>query len=104
MRVVSNLLGWSVLIFVCATGAMAQSVQTDYEHTFNLGKLRTFSFVNQQRGPRDPLAASPINDRRIHDTLNSQLQVNGFSESGEPDFLISYFVLRHRNAQREEAE
>lgn len=92
MRVVRNLFGWSVLIFICATGTMAQSVQTDYDRTFNLGKLHTYSFVNQQRGPRDPLAASPINDRRIHDTLNSQLQANGFSESGQPDFLISYFV------------
>jgi len=92
MRVVRNLFGWSVLIFICAAGAMAQSVQTDYDHTFNLAKLHTYSFVNQERGPRDPLAASPINDRRIHDTLNSQLQTNGFSESGQPDFLISYFV------------
>ena len=92
MRVVRNLFGWSVLVFICAAGAMAQSVQTDYDRTFNLAKLRTYSFVNQERGPRDPLAASPINDRRIHDTLNSQLQTNGFSESGQPDFLISYFV------------
>ncbi|HKV33032.1 MAG TPA: DUF4136 domain-containing protein [Pyrinomonadaceae bacterium] len=92
MRVVRNLFGWSVLIFICAAGTMAQSVQTDYDHTFNLAKLRTYSFVNQERGPRDPLAASPINDRRIHDNLNTQLQANGLSESGQPDFLISYFV------------
>ncbi|HKS09835.1 MAG TPA: DUF4136 domain-containing protein [Pyrinomonadaceae bacterium] len=92
MRVVRNLFGWSVLVFICATGAMAQSIQTDYDHNFNLAKLRTYSFVNQERGPRDPLAASPINEHRIHDNLNSQLQANGFSESGQPDFLISYFV------------
>ncbi|HEY0728550.1 MAG TPA: DUF4136 domain-containing protein [Pyrinomonadaceae bacterium] len=92
MRVVRNLLGGSVLMLLAATALMAQSVQTDYDRTFNLSKLRSYSFVNQQRGPRDPLAASPINDRRIHDTLNAQLQANGFSESGQPDFLISYFV------------
>ena len=92
MRVVRNLFGWSVLVFLCTTGAMAQSIQTDYDHNFNFAKLRTYSFVNQERRPRDPLAASPINDRRIHDNLNSQLQANDFSESGQPDFLISYFV------------
>lgn len=92
MRVVRNLLGGSVLMLLAATALMAQSVQTDYDRTFNLSKLRTYSFADQQRGPRDPLAASPINERRIHDTLNSQLQANGFTESGQPDFLISYFV------------
>jgi hypothetical protein len=85
-------MGCSVLILLSTAAAMAQSVQTDYDRTFNLSKLRTYSFVDQQRGPRDPLSASPINDRRIHDTLNSQLQANGFSQTAQPDFLISYFV------------
>ena len=92
MRVLRNLMGCSVLILISTAAALAQSVQTDYDRTFNLSKLRTYSFVDQQRGPRDPLAASPINDRRIHDTLNSQLQANGFSENAKPDFLITYFV------------
>src|SRR5215467_2089071 len=92
MKLVRNLIGCGLLLLVGATAAMAQSVQTDYDHTYPLAKLRTFSFIQQQRGPKDPLAASPINDRRIHDALNSQLQANGFSESGQPDFLIGYIV------------
>ena len=92
MRVLRNLMGCSVLMLLCTTAGLAQPVQTDYDRTFNLSRLLTYSFVEQQRGPRDPLAASPINDRRIHDTLNSQLQANGFSQSAQPDFLISYFV------------
>ncbi len=46
MRVVRNLLGRSVLVLLSAAAVMAQSVQTDYDRTFNLSKLRTYSFVN----------------------------------------------------------
>ena len=92
MRLVRNLIGCSVLLLLSTVAAMAQSIQTDYDHTFPLAKLHTFSFAQQQRGANDPLAASPINDRRIHDALTTQLQANGFSESGAPDFLIGYVV------------
>jgi hypothetical protein len=92
MKLLRPLFTTAVLVLICGTAAMAQSVQTDWDRTFNLSKLRTYSFIAQERGPRDPLAASPINDRRIHDALNAQLQSNGFSESAKPDFQIGYFV------------
>jgi hypothetical protein len=92
MRLFSNLFGCCLLLLLTVSAATAQSVQTDYDHTFSLSKLRTYGFAEQQRGPRDPLAASPINDRRIHEALNTQLQANGFTENGKPDFKIAYFV------------
>lgn len=92
MRLFRNLFGCGLLLLLSSAAAMAQSVQTDYDHTYPLAKLRTFSFAQQPRTAPDPLAASPINDRRIHDALNAQLQANGLSESGQPDFLIGYFV------------
>jgi hypothetical protein len=92
MKVFRNLFCCGLLFLFWSAAAMAQSVQTDYDRTFNLGKLRTYSFLNQERGPKDPLASSPINDRRIHDALNAQLQANGLSESAKPDFQIGYFV------------
>jgi len=92
MKVFRNLFSCSLLLLCCGVAAMAQSVQTDYDRSFTLGKLRTYAFINEERGPRDPLAGSPINDRRIHDALNSQLQTNGYSESAKPDFQIGYFV------------
>ena len=92
MKLLGNLFSCGVLMLLCGAAAMAQSVQTDYDRTFNLAKLKTYSFYQQERGPRDPLAASPINDRRIHDALNAQLQANGFTESAKPDFQIGYFV------------
>lgn len=83
-----------LLMMFSSIAAMAQSVQTDYDRSFNLASLRTYDFYPQERKPGDPLAASPMNDRRIHNALDLQLKANGFSNStsGRPDFLIAYFV------------
>src|ERR1051325_11073723 len=96
MRVVRNLIGCSVLLLMGFSAAMAQSVQSDYDHTFPLAKLRTFSFIQQQRGEKDPLAVSPINDRRIHGGFNTEVGTNGFTESAQPDFLVDYIVSTKR--------
>ncbi len=87
------------MLFTCfcigllsALSAVAQSVQTDYDHNFNLAKFKTFGFYEQTRRPNDPLAASPINDRRIHDALDSQLSANGLAQNTSPDFWIAYSV------------
>jgi hypothetical protein len=92
MKTLRNLFTCGLFLMLCAGGALAQSIQTDYDHNFNLAKLRTYGFVPQERRPGDALAASPINDRRIHDALNTQLTANGLSQSNQPDFLIAYFV------------
>ena len=92
MKLFRNLFGCGVLLLLGVTASMAQSVQTDYDHNFPLAKLHTFSFIQQQRGANDPLAASPINDRRIHDALSTQLQANGFSEHAQADFVVGYLV------------
>ena len=82
-----------LLLTAFVTTAMASSVQTDYDHSFNLAGLRTYAFQPQARKAGDPLATSPINDRRIHDALDSQLKAQGFNDDSDAaDFLISYFV------------
>jgi predicted DNA-binding transcriptional regulator len=92
MKNFRNLIVSSAFLLLCAAGAMAQTVQTDYDHNFNLARFKTFAFYQQERRPGDPLAASPINDRRIHDALATQLTANGLSAGDQPDFLIAYFV------------
>ncbi len=89
LRVVFNC---GILLMLSSMTALAQSVQTDYDRSFNLARLKTYGFYEQARRPGDPLAESPLNDRRIHTALDSQLQAQGFSPSGQPDFLITYFV------------
>jgi len=92
MKNFRNIIAGSVFLLLCAGGALAQTVQTDYDRNFNLAKFKTFGFYQQERRPGDPLAASPINDRRIHDALNAQLSINGLNASEQPDFWIAYFV------------
>ncbi|HLO00527.1 MAG TPA: DUF4136 domain-containing protein [Pyrinomonadaceae bacterium] len=96
MKKLCTLVNWSVLLLLCAAGTLAQNVQTDYDHNFNLARLRTYGFYEQERKPGEPLAASPINDRRIHDALDSQLTTNGLTASQQPDFWIAYFVTTRK--------
>lgn len=92
MKSLRVLFGFGLLIMMSAVTARAQSVQTDYDHSFNLAGLKTYDFYQQVRKPGDPLAASSLNDRRIHNALDTQLKARGFANSGQPDFLVAYFV------------
>jgi len=92
MKTLRTLFTCGLLMLVCAAGAFAQTIQTDYDRNFNLARLKTFAFYQQDRKPGDPLAGSSINDRRIHDALEAQLTANGLSASDQPDFRVAYFV------------
>ena len=92
MKSLRVLFGFGLLLLMSAMTARAQSVQTDYNHSYNLARLKTYDFYQQVRKPGDPLAVSPLNDRRIHNALDIQLKAKGFANSGQPDFLVAYFV------------
>jgi hypothetical protein len=98
MKTVRLLFSCGILLALSSIAAMAQSVRTDYDRSFNLARLKTYDFYKQKRTPGDPLAASPLNDRRIHNALDTQLKARGFanSTSGQPDFLIAYFVTTQK--------
>ena len=75
-----------------AAAAPAQSIQTDYDRSYDLSRLKTYDFASQTRGPNDPLAVNPMNDRRIQAALDSQLVARGYTRDagGKPDFLVAY--------------
>jgi len=89
LRVVFNC---GLLLMTMSMAALGQSVQTDYDRSFNLARLKTYGFLELPRKRDDALAESPLNDRRIHNALDSDLQANGFSPGEQPDFLIAYYV------------
>jgi len=90
MRVVS-LLG--LVLGLLVGSAAAQSVQSDFDRTFQFSNLKTFSFAVQRRGATDPLSTDSLNDGRIRTGLESQLIANGFRmETGKADFVIAYYV------------
>lgn len=82
----------AITLSAAAGGARAQSVQSDFDRAFDFSKLKTFAFAPQQRGPNDPLAANPLNDRRIRTALDSQLVAHGYTQdsTGASDFLVAY--------------
>lgn len=90
MRVVSIL---SIVLGLLVGSAAAQSVQSDFDRTFQFSNLKTFSFTVQKRGATDPLAADTLNDGRIKSGLESQLVANGFRmDTEDSDFVIAYYV------------
>lgn len=98
MKTLRLAFGCSVLLLLTSIAASAQSVQTDHDHSANLAALSTYDFYQQDRKPGDPLAVSPLNDRRIHNALDTQLRVHGFVSNSivKPDFLIAYFVTARK--------
>ena len=90
MRVV-NILG--LVLGLLVGSAAAQSVQSDFDRTFQFSNLKTFSFAVLRRGATDPLAADTLNDGRIKTGLESNLIANGFRmETEKADFVIAYHV------------
>ncbi|HEX8174180.1 MAG TPA: DUF4136 domain-containing protein [Pyrinomonadaceae bacterium] len=89
---VTGVLGFVLCVFIGL--ADAQSVQTDFDRSFDFSKLKTFNFAMQRRGAGDPLAKDSLNDGRIKTALGAHLMVSGFSmESvGKPDFAVAYYV------------
>ena len=98
MKTLRLLFCCSLLVLLGSIAAYGQSVQTDYDHSFNLAKLKSYTFLKQTRKAGDPLAASPMNDYRIYNTLDAQLKANGFANgtSEQSDFYIGYYVTARK--------
>ena len=93
MKMITMMSMLVMLLGLMAVTATAQSVQTDYDHSFRFSDLKTFSFAKQRRVATDPLANDSLNDGRIRNGLESQLTANGFRmEMEKADFVIAYYV------------
>lgn len=94
MKLIKFLGVMSFMVCLFAAAALAQSVQSDFDKSFNLAKLKTFNFAIQKRTPNDPLAQDSLNDERIKDALESKFAANGFRKEndGKPDFAVAYYV------------
>ncbi len=92
---VASVMFFMLCMFVTATHA--QSVQTDFDRSFDFSKLRTFNFAVQQRTANDPLAQDPLNEGRIRAALESKLVANGFRHEGKKaDFVVAYYVTTRK--------
>ncbi len=84
----------SLMLCLSAIALRAQSVQTDFDKSFDLSKFKTFNFAIQKRSANDPLAQDSLNDERIRKTLESKLAASGFRAENAvpPDFAVAYYV------------
>ena len=85
-----NVLG--ILLGLLVIQTQAQSVQSDYDRSFNFSNLKTFGFAVQRRGATGPLAGDTLNDSRIRTAMESQLIATGLRTAENPDFVIAYCV------------
>lgn len=70
--------------------ALGASVKSDYQKDFDFSQLRTFNFKTE-RANNDPLVANTIEANRIQSALSSQLQMNGYTPSDNPDFIVAFY-------------
>ncbi|MBK8464218.1 MAG: DUF4136 domain-containing protein [Chloracidobacterium sp.] len=89
---IASLMG--LILSVFAAASYSQSVQADFDKSFNFMKLKTFNFAIQQRNPEDPLSHDSLNDGRIKTALESKLMASGYrtANAEAPDFAVAYYV------------
>jgi hypothetical protein len=94
MRIVRVISVIGFMLCALAASSRAQTVQTDYDRSFNFSRLKTFNFAVQQRPPVDPLAGDSLNDGRLRAAIESNLMAAGFrmETAAKPDFAVAYYV------------
>jgi hypothetical protein len=91
MKRLSLALGLALLV---GSGSALASTHSDYTKSFPLQTLKTFSFKEQRRISRDPLANNAIWASNVRDAIRSDLEQHGIVEatSGQPDFFVAFYV------------
>ena len=92
MRIVRTLSVLALVLCAFAVTASAQSVQSDFDRSYDFSKLKTFNFTAHRFD--DNLAQDPLNNGRIRHALESKLMTSGYGmeEVETPDFVVAYYV------------
>lgn len=90
-------------LLLVAGNAFGMKVKTDYDKSFDFGKLKTFTFKEQQRPDGNLLARNTLADSRIREALKKDLEARGFryQPDGQADFVVAYYA---RERERSELE
>ncbi len=94
MKIIKVLSVMSLVLCLFAITSSAQSVQSDFDRSVDLSKLRTFTFAGEVRPVNRLSSADLMNDQRIMAALEKDLTANGYErkDSGLADFKVSYYV------------
>jgi hypothetical protein len=105
MKFFRTALGLS-LVLAAAAAAYGMSVKTDYDKSYDFGRLKTFSFRVQRRSDSDPLKANTLVADRIEGALRAQLEAHGFQyqPEGRPDFVAAFYARKKEKVQIEDLD
>ena len=94
-----------VVLSVMSVGGIAfgMNVKTDYDKSFDFGRLKTFAFKDQKRQSGGLLERNTLLDNRIRDSLKKELEARGFryQPDGGADFVIAYYAREKERAEVE---
>lgn len=93
-----------VLAFLMTTGiAYGMHVKTDYDRSFDFGRLRTFAFKEQDRREGSLLRENTLVDKRIREALRRDLEERGFTYApdSQADFLVAYYAREREKVELE---
>ena len=82
-----------LLTALFAVAALADT-KSDYDRSYDFGRLRTWDFKIVTRMPNDPLMRNELWDSRVRNGLISHFTEARFTkvDDGEPSFLVNYFM------------
>jgi hypothetical protein len=83
--------------------AFGMKVKTDYDRSFDFGRLRTFAFADQRWPDGSRLQRNGLENGRIREALKRDLERRGFryQPDSQADFLVAYYA---RGRERVEIE
>jgi Domain of unknown function (DUF4136) len=85
----------AALALTAAAVTAGAATKSDFDKEYDWAKLKTFDFKPQARpAARDTQGPNGLWSRRIHDDLTADLARSGFQQttSGNPDFLVAYYM------------
>ena len=81
--------------------AFGTNVKTDYDRSFDFGRLRTFTFRSVWK--KDRGEPNSLVDNRIEDALRRDLEARGFryQPDGPADFVVAYYEHQREKVEPE---
>ena len=88
----TNIFALALVVALCSV-AWGET-KSDYDHRYNLAKLKTFDFKSRPAVANDMTGRNSIWSERVRNYMQEQLSADGFQQKdhGSADFLIAYHL------------
>jgi hypothetical protein len=90
MNILSKIFA-GLTIFMLAACSSSYVVNSDYDRGVNFRNYTTYRIVNDSEGKGDPILNSSLNQKRINQAMNAEMQARGYTASqNDADLIIRY--------------